>query len=272
MGAVLIVLLFAALPAHASDPESIPEGDIDKHEGVIIAVKALKGKRRELTVLSGQKELKFTLGRHTLAYELTPKNRELFAQNNKVQQIVKDANQYRQHVRELKESEFDVVMSELGQQTTKEKVTGSAPEKSERGAQTRTVEKTRGVTGVLTQSQLDFAKEEEQRRKDYGMPAKLQRDQKITIVANKAHEDTLMVLVVGTVEKKKEAISPGVGKGEEAGRKLKLAKQLLSDAESAKGPERDRLLRLAHDHLREIVKNYPESKEAAVADELLSDK
>jgi hypothetical protein len=270
MGALIVVVLLAAPAAFGND--LISEEDVEQHQGVVSAVKALKGRRSRLTVTTDQKESTFTLDAKTLIYQLTPKNRDAFTYDNKAKQIVKDANQYRKRLRELEEAGIDLALEALHQQTTRETVRGVAAEKSERGAQNRSVEKKRGALGVLTQSQLAFTQEEEDRRKAYGMPVKLKDGQKVIIVAMKEGDDTLFVLVAGTGEKKKEVTTPGGPKEGESARKLQRAKQLLGDAERAKGSEHERLLSVAQERLREIVEQYPESPEALEAEKLLADK
>ncbi len=270
LGAVMAVVLFAGPAALGNGP--ITEKEVEQHLGIVTAVKTLKGRRLALTVTADQKESTFTLDTKTLIYQLTPKNRDNFTYNEKVKQIVKDANQYRKRLKELEEGGVDAALEALHQQSTKEVVRGGAAEKSERGAQNRSIEKKRGAVGALTQSQLAFTQEEEDRRKNYGMPVKLKDGQKVIIVAKKEGDDTLMVLVAGTGEKRKEVITSGGPKEGEGARKLQRAKQLLGDAERATGSEHERLLSVAQERLREIVEKYPQSPEAQEAEKLLADK
>jgi hypothetical protein len=256
----------------ASDVEVITESEVELHTGIITAVKALRGSRKELTLLEKEsKEKKFTVDRQTLIYQLTARNREIFAEQDKVDQIVKDTNHYRRSILELKEGEMDVVLGALGQQSTREYASGNTAEKTERGGQNRTVVKRRNAQGAFNQSQLSFANEEEQRRKDYGMPGRLREKQKAIVVAKRTGDDTLMVLLLGSDEKKEEAPREAATDGE-AGRKLKNIKQLINEAEELKGSERDKLLTKAYNRLREIIEKYPNTKEAEEANKLLSDK
>jgi hypothetical protein len=119
---------------------------------------------------------------------------------------------------------------------------------------------------------LFFVKDEEQRRKDYGMPAKLRIKQKAISVAKRTGDDTLVVLLCGSDERKKEEAPAKVASDGEAGRKLKNIKQLLKEAEDLKGSERDRLLAKAYDRLREFAEKYPDTREAEEANKILSEK
>jgi hypothetical protein len=73
-------------------------------------------------------------------------------------------------------------------------------------------------------------------------------------------------------EKEKVVESPGQDREAEASRKLKQAKQLLSDVKAAKGEERDRLSELANKKLQELVDKFEGSKAAKEAQELLDRK
>jgi hypothetical protein len=274
-GAVLAVAILSGTSwILASDVEVITESEVELHTGLITGVRALKGSRKELTLLEKEsKEKKFTVDRQTLIYQLTARNREIFAEQDKVDQIVKDTNHYRRSILELKEGEIDVVLGALGQQSTSEFAGGRAAEKTERGGKTRSVYKWRNAAGALNQSQLSFGNEEEQRRKDYGMPGRLREKQKAIVVAKRTGDDTLMVLLLGSDEVKKEnALKEAAADDGEAGRKLKNIKQLINEAEELKGSERDRLLTKAYSRLREIIEKYPNTKEAEEANKLLSDK
>ncbi|MFL5241390.1 MAG: hypothetical protein ACJ8FY_04725 [Gemmataceae bacterium] len=265
---VLNTLLEAAPAALALEP--VKPGEVQQFTGVIKAVKVLKHGRRELTVLTDEKERVFTADNQTLAYELTPRNRDIFAEQNKIAQIVKDANKFRRSVQELKEGEMDLALGAIGQQSTVERVTGRAAEKSERGTQVRSVQKKRGALGALSQSQANFVNEEEQRRKDYGLPAKFKKNERVIIVAKKSGDDTLAVLVVGS-EPDNELKTRNPSSEGEAGRKLKNAKQLLTEAKEASGAQRDRLLGKAYERLREVGEKFPGTKETEEADKLLKD-
>jgi len=271
LAGTMALLFLGTSAALAEDRKIITPADVDQHEGVLTGVKPLKNKRWSLTAHIGDRDQTFTMDKQTLAYQLTPRNRQIFTEQDKIDQIVKDANKFRKSLVELKEGELDVVLTAMGQQSTREYVGGSAAEKSERGAKVRSVYKTRGAVGALSQSQVAFTQEEERRRKDYGMPVHLKSGQKVIIYTMKTEDDTLAVLVIGTVETKKEG-SPGAQVAGEATRKLKYAKQVLSDGERTLGAEHDRLMSLGRERLREIIKKYPGSPEAEEADKILTGK
>jgi hypothetical protein len=254
----------------ADPPKEYTADDVEQKQGTITGIKELKKGRREISVKTDADKSTFIVDRMTMSYRLTNRNRKIFTEQDKVDQIVKDSNKLRRRALELKEGEMDVAMRAAGMQSAHEWASGRAAEKSERGTKARTVIKSRNELGALTQSQQTFLQEEEDRHRSYGMPVRLQVNHKVIVVASKDGDDTLAVLVMGdeAVELK---TTPESSSGEVV-RRLRYAKQILKDAEKAKGEEKDRLMTLAQDKLDEIIKKHPNTKEAQEAEELLKNK
>jgi hypothetical protein len=267
----LLVILTFGTSTRSEPPKDYTVDDVEQKEGTITSVRQLKGGRREITVKSNDGKLNFVIDRMTMSYLLTARNRKIFTEQDKVEQIVQDSNKLRRRAKELKEGELDVAMREAGMQSAHEWASGHAQEQSERGTKGRTVIKSRNEMGALTQSQQSFLQEEEQRHKSYGMPVRLKTSQKVLVVAAKEGDDTLAVLVTGEEAAPKDA-TLATSTATDATRKLKYAKSILKDAESAKGDERDRLFNLAGEKLEEIIKKHPNTKEAEEAEELLKKK
>jgi len=266
-----MVILICGAATRSDPPKEYTSDDVEQKEGNITGVKVLKGGRREITVKSADGKLTFVVDRLTMSYLLTLRNRKIFAEQDKMDQVVQDSNKLRSRARELKEGEMDVAMKAAGMQSTHEWASGRAQEKSERGTKSRSIFKSRNELGALTQSQQTFLEEEEQRHKTYGMPVRLKASQKVLIVASKEGDDTLAVLVTGEEAAPKDKSIDTSGSAEVA-RKLKYAKSILKDAENAKPDERDRLHTLAAEKLEEIIKKHPDTKEAEEAEELLKKK
>jgi hypothetical protein len=249
----------------ADPPKDYTTDDVEQKQGTITGIKELKKGRREITLKTDADKATFIVDRTTMSYLLTTRNRKIFTEQDKVDQIVQDSNKLRRRARELKEGELDVAMAASGLQSAGEEVRGHAQEKSERGSQVRQIRKDRNELGVLTQSQQIFLQEEEDRHKSYGMPVRLRVRNKVIVVASKDGDDTLAVLVMGD----EKTIAPDSSSSGEVARRLRYAKQILKDAEKAKGEEKDRLMALAQDKLDEIIKKHPNTKEAQEAEELL---
>jgi hypothetical protein len=250
----------------ADPPKAYTADDVEQKQGTITGIKELKKGRREITLKTDADKATYIVDRMTMSYQLTTRNRKIFTEQDKVDQIVQDSNKLRRRALELKEGEMDVAMRAAGMQSAHEWASGRAVEKSERGTKGRTVIKSRNELGALTQSQQTFLQEEEQRHKNYGMPVRLRVHSKVIVVASKEGDDTLAVLVMGEEPELKTIDTSSSG---EVTRKLKLAKSILKDAESARGDEKDRLRTLAQDKLEDIVKKHPNTKEAQEAEELL---
>src|SRR5262249_33685359 len=181
----------------ADPPKEYTADDVEQKQGTITAIKELRKGRRELSVKTESDTATFIVDRLTMSYRLTTRNRKIFTEQDKVDQIVKDSNKLRRRALELKEGELDVAMREAGMQPASEYATGRAAEKSERGTKSRSVFKNRNELGALTQSQQTFLQEEEERHKSYGSPVRLKVRNKVIVVASKDGDDTLAVLVMG---------------------------------------------------------------------------
>jgi hypothetical protein len=252
----------------ADPPKDYTADDVEQKQGTITGIKELKKGRREITLKTDADKATFIVDRMTMSYQLTTRNRKIFTEQDKVDQIVQDSNKLRRRALELKEGEMDVAMRAAGMQSAHEWASGHAAEQSERGTKARSVFKSRNELGALTQSQQTFLREEEQRHKNYGMPVRLKIHNKVIVVASKDGDDTLAVLVLGDEQELKTTPMDSSSAAEVA-RRLRLAKSILKDAEKAKGEEQDRLRTLAQDKLEEIVKKHPNTKEAQEAEELL---
>jgi hypothetical protein len=155
----------------------------------------------------------------------------------------------------LKEGEMELVLSRLGEQSARESVSGSGQEKSERGAEVRSVNKSRREFGTLSQSQLSFALEEEEGQKNYGQPAALKAHQQAIVYTKTTGDDTLMVLVIGKQEAKKYAQQiENAATGS-----LKLIEALIAEGKTD----------VARFRLRNFEEKYPDTKAAKKAKELL---
>ncbi len=174
----LVILVGGASP-RSDPPKDYTVDDVEQKQGTITSVRPLKRGRHEIVIKSGEGKLTFVIDKLTMTYSLTARNRKIFTEQDKVEQIVQDSNKLRRRALELKEGELDVAMRQAGMQSTHEWASGHAQEQSERGTKSRSILKSRNELGALTQSQQSFLQEEEERHKNYGMPVRLKASQKV---------------------------------------------------------------------------------------------
>jgi hypothetical protein len=240
--------------------------DVIMKDGVIIGLSHQKSGKMKLKFQADEETQEYTMDWKTLIYKLTDRNRKIFKEQDKLDDIVADVNKLKKRVKDLPEKERDLMIDSWS----------------------NVYINSRGVVHVwwdnpamrraakgLSQAQMDYWRDEEDRQNLYGKPVKLVPKMTAMVVADKGQDVTYAVLVTGKKEepkKEKPLESPGQERDAEAGRKLKYAKQMLKDAEAAKGEEREHLFELAQKKLQEVVDKYEGSKAAKEAQDLLDKK
>jgi hypothetical protein len=245
--------------------------DVLQKDGVIMSLTRMKSGKIKMKFQADDSQ-EYTLDWKTLIYKLTERNRQIYKEQDKLGDIVGDVNKLKERVRQIPNHEIellahswvDIWASPLYQ------------------AGTRVWRDTyvynhvnRHALENLSKAYADYWRDEEDRQNMYGPSVKLVSRMTALVIADKGQDATYAVLVTGKKEeskKEKTAESPGQDREAEAGRKLKYAKQVLRDAEAAKGDEKDRLSDLAQKRLQEVIDKYEGSKAAKEAQNLLDRK
>jgi hypothetical protein len=243
------------------DKNQISVDDVVMHDGVIVTITHLKSGKMKMKFKSDEDQ-EFTLDWKTLIYKLSDRNKKIYKEQDKLADIVADANKLNKRVKEIPEKEASL----LAHSWTNYYVSPS-------GNVHVWNHVSRGRLEGLSKAQMDYWREEEDRQNLYGPPVKLVPQMTAYVVADKSKDVTYAVLVYGKKEvakkeKEKPVESPGQEREGEATRKLKYAKQILKDADNAKGEEKERLMDLAQKKLQEVIDKYEGSKAALEAKEL----
>jgi hypothetical protein len=267
----IAAVLCSGVISGGAEPAKQNQAKVERHEGKLVALKSLAGNRLRLTVQEGSTKNDYSSNRRTLVYLTTPRNLALANQQGKLAQILKDSGEYRRSLHELSESQADAVMgvlsaaaSERGKyaqaglyQNTGERVQGKKEEKSERGAQSRTVNKNRGALGILTQTQKDFAEQEERRQERYGSPVRLKVGQEIILYTSATEDDTYLVLVVPKSSSSTAALTDRESAAKSS---LALIRQLIADGKTD----------MAKHRLQLFLQKYEGTQSAKQAQDLLN--
>lgn len=240
--------------------------DAIEKEGVILSITHLKDGKIKMKFKADETQ-EFTLDWKTLIYKLTDRNRKIYKEEDKLADIVADANKLRQVVKQIPDKETELLAHSWTSYHVSP-VTGNVHVWNHVNR--------RALEG-LSKAQTEYWRDEENRQNMYGPPVKLVPKMTALVVADQKKDVTYAVLVTGKIEepkkgKEKVVESPGQDRDAEAARKLKYAKQLLNDVQAAKGEERDRLSELANKKLQEVVDKFEGSKAAKEAQELLDKK
>ncbi len=281
---VILVMLLAVSPAWGQgfrsrgrpSADGIAAADVVQAEGVITSLTRLKdGKiKMKIAELQDSEEKKekpetqtFTLDWRTMVYKLTDRNRQIFKEQDKIEDVVEDVNKLHHRLKDLPDKESRLLASYRGSVYVYSSGWVDAHESIDPFA-----------AADLSEALRAYQREEEERRNHYGPGVKLRVDMTVIVFAGRSNDTTYAVLVTGKkapAKKEKEkppAESPGKAKETEAARKLKFAKGLSRDAENAMGAERERLSRLAKARLQEVIDKYPGTTAALEAKKLLEDK
>jgi hypothetical protein len=262
-----VLLFFAVSPAFGQrtisnsqlNKNDLRVDDVEMKEGMIVSLTHLKNGKIKMKFKSDE-EQEFTLDWKTLIYKLTDRNRKIYKEQDKLDDIVADVNKLKKRLKELPEKESSL----LAHSWTNYYVSSS-------GNVHVWNHVSRGRLEGLSKAQMDYWREEEDRQKLYGPPVKLVAKMTAYVVSDKSRDETYAVLVNGKKEepkKEKVAESPGLEREAEAARKLKYAKQMFKDAENAKGEDREKLFELAQKKLQEVIEKYEGSKAALEAKKL----
>jgi hypothetical protein len=240
--------------------------DAIEKDGVILSLTHLKDGKIKMKFKADETQ-EFTLDWKTLIYKLTDRNRKIYKEEDKLADIIADANKLRQVVKQIPDKETELLAHSWTNYYVNP-VTGNVRVWNHVNR--------RALEG-LSKAQTEYWRDEENRQSMYGPPVKLVPKMTALVVADQKKDVTYAVLVTGKVEepkKEKEKVveSPGQDRETEAARKLKYAKQLLNDVQAAKGEERERLSELANKKLQEVVDKFEGSKAAKEAQELLDKK
>jgi hypothetical protein len=271
----LFILAVAVLPAFGqkstttrskiTDKNGITVEDVVQKEGVIAAIRRPKAGKVELELKQegASKNETFTLDWRTMVYKLSERNVEIFKEQDRLADIVKDINKLRSRQDELPEKEMKyqlstwehLYVSYWGRVTY---YSGYSPSAAE----------------GLHKAQMAWKKEEEERKSHYGPRIRLQSGYSAIVIAAKSSDTTYAVFVTSKLEEPKDeknekALPTTPPAEDEATRKLKFAENMLDEAKKAKGSEKDKLLDSARERLQEIIKKYPDSDAAKKAKELL---
>jgi hypothetical protein len=259
--------------------------DVVEKNGVILSLKHVGNGRMKMKFQADDSQ-EYTLDWKTLIYKLTERNRQIYKEQDKLADIVADVNKLSRRVKDLPEKERDLIIDSWanvhihswagrGVSASSRRVTaGHAGAATGVDISWDNPAIRRAAKG-LSQAQMDYWRDEEDRRTMYGPCVRLVPQMMALVVADKGHDATYAVLVTGKKEepkKEKTAESPGKEREAEAARMLKYARQTLKDAEAAKGDERDRLSEIAQKKLQEVVDKYEGSKAAKEAQDLLDKK
>jgi hypothetical protein len=241
--------------------------DAIEKEGTIISLTHLKDGKIKMKFQADETQ-EFTLDWKTLIYKLTDRNRKIYKEEDKLADIIADANKLRQVVKQIPDKETELLAHSWTSYHVSP-VTGNVRVWNHVNR--------RALEG-LSKAQTEYWRDEENRQNLYGPPVKLVPKMTALVVVDRTKDVTYAVLVTGKIEepkkekKEKVAESPGQDRETEAARKLKYAKQLLKDSEAAKGEERERLSELANKKLQEVVDKFEGSNAAKEAQGLLDKK
>jgi hypothetical protein len=268
-----VLMVSPALGQDETSANGINVGDVVQKNGVILSFKYLnKGKVR--MKFQSDETQEFTLNWKTLIYKLTDRNRKIYTEQDKLEDIVKDVNKLNKRIKEIPDHEIELIAH-----SWTDIWTSGVYQAGNRLWRDVYVYNhiNRNAVEKLSKAQLNYWRDEEERHNIYGPPVTLVPQMTALVVADKGRDVTYAVLVTGRKEppkKEKDNVvdSPGQDRDAEAGRKLKYAKQMLSDAKAANGDEKDRLTNLANKKLQELVDKYEGSKAAKEAQELLDKK
>jgi hypothetical protein len=233
--------------------------DVVMHDGVILSLTHLKSGKLKLKFKSDEEQA-YTLDWKTLIYKLTDRNKKIYKEQDKLDDIVADVNKLKQRIKEIPDKELnflahtwtDIYVSSSGNVWMWNNVNRHGLEQ-------------------YSKAQMDYWRDEEDRQNLYGPPVKLLPKMTAYVVADKGQDVTYAVLVYGKKEEpktEKPVGSPGQEREAEAARKLKYAKQIFQDAEKAKGEDREHLMELAQKKLQEVIDKYEGSKAAKEAKEI----
>jgi hypothetical protein len=239
--------------------------DVVMKDGMIITITHLKSGKMKMKFQAGDEKQEYTLDWKTLIYKLTDRNKKIYKEQDKLDDIVGDINKLKQRIRQIPDKETEL----LAHSWTNYYV----------NPRTGTVNVwnhvNRHALEGLSKAQADYWRDEEDRQNMYGPSVKLAPKMTAYVVADKGQDVTYAVLVYGKKEEpKKEKVveSPGQEREAEAARKLKYAKQTLADVEKAKGEDREHLAELALKKLQEVIDKYEGTKAALEAKELMEKK
>src|SRR6266851_8955356 len=218
--------------------------DVVMHDGMIVTLTHLKSGKIKLKFKTDENQ-EFTLDWKTLIYKLTDRNKKIYKEQDKLDDIVADVNKLKKRIKDIPDKEVsllahswtDIYVSSSGRVHVWNNINRHALE-------------------GLSKAQMDYWRDEEDRQNLYGPPVKLVPKMTALLVADKGQDVTYAVLVTGKKEEaKKEKTVELISQDREAeaARKLKYAKQTLKDAESAKGEDREKLFELAQKKLQEVT-------------------
>jgi hypothetical protein len=127
-----------------------------------------------LTIQGKDGKTTFSVMAATMIYELSERNLEIFTKEDKLEQIVQDANSYRDQMSKLTQEEITKLLKQKDRKTP-----------------------TLGLGyRELIDYQNAFLKGEEQRRTAYGPPVRLEVGQRVMVVLSTKGDDTLGVFVL----------------------------------------------------------------------------
>ncbi len=234
--------------------------DVVMHDGMIVTLTHLKSGKIKMKFKTDENQ-EFTLDWKTLIYKLTDRNKKIYKEQDKLDDIVADVNKLKQRVKQIPDKEIELLAHSwthfyINPRTGNLHIWDHVNRHALEG---------------LSKAQNDYWRDEEERQNLYGPPVKLVAKMTAYVVADKGQDVTYAVLVTGKKEepkKEKSVESPGLEREAEAARKLKYAKQVFKDAENAKGEERERLTEMADKKLQEVIDKYEGSKAATEAKQL----
>jgi hypothetical protein len=245
--------------------------DVIQKDGMILSLTHMKSGKIKMKFQSDETQ-EYTLDWKTMIYKLTERNKQIYKEQDKLGDIVGDANKLKQRVREIPNNEIDLLAhSWTSIWVSPVYRTGNVVW---RDAYVHN-HVDRNALAKLSKAWKDYWADEEDRQNMYGPSVKLVPRMTALMVADKGQDVTYAVLVTGKKEEpkpEKPVASPGQDRENEAARKLRRAKETLRDAEKAKGEERDRLSDIAQKKLQEIVDKYEGSKAAKEAQDILDGK
>jgi hypothetical protein len=270
----LLLSVFLVSPAFGqrisnsqTKPNELTVDDVGMHDGMIVSLTHLKSGKIKLKFKTDENQ-EFTLDWKTLIYKLTERNRKIYKEQDKLDDIVADVNKLKQRVKQIPEHEIEL----LAHSWTSIWTSGVYQAGNRVWRDTYVYNHiNRNALEKLSKSYADYWRDEEDRQNLYGPSVRLVPKMTALVVADKGKDVTYAVLVTGKKEepkKEKPIDSPGKELEAEATRKLKYAKQMFKDAENAKGEERERLTEMAEKKLQEVIDKYEGSKAAAEAKQL----
>jgi hypothetical protein len=241
--------------------------DVLMKDGMILSLTHLKSGKIKLKFKADENQ-EFTLDWKTLIYKLTERNRKIYKEQDKLDDIVADVNKLKQRVKQIPDNEIEL----LAHSWTSIWTSGVYQAGNRVWRDTYVYNHiNRNALEKLSKAYADYWRDEEDRQNLYGPSVRLVPKMTALVVADKGKDVTYAVLVTGKKEepkKEKPIDSPGKELEAEAARKLKYAKQVFKDAENAKGEERERLTEMAEKKLQEVIDKYEGSKAAAEAKQL----